>query len=126
VDTTGGARRDRLAIMNLNSRISVRRLKVIGLALLCDAAVFIGTLLLMMTGMLGDEPWLYYPIVFVCIVPLGIGWILSAVHLATTAGLTPTKLSGGGVYYLRDRLRQDGTCHNSVRAEPLVVGGACA
>ena len=91
MDTTGGARRDRLAIMNLNSRISVRRLKVIGLALLCDAAVFIGTLLLMMTGMLGDEPWLYYPIVFVCIVPLGIGWILSAVHLATTAGADANK-----------------------------------
>ena len=71
--------------MDLDSRASVRRLKLAGIALLCDAALFIGSLFLMMAGLVGGREWFYYPLVFGCIIPLGFGWMLSAFHLATTA-----------------------------------------
>jgi hypothetical protein len=70
--------------MNLNHRMRTRRLRLIGIALLCDALVFVVSLLLLIIGRFGNIDWIYYPIVLLCIVPLGLGWILSAFHLFTS------------------------------------------
>jgi len=36
-----------------------------------------------MIGVMCDREWMYYPMVAFFIVPLGVGWLVSAVHLAT-------------------------------------------
>lgn len=70
--------------MSPNHLVSSRRLRLIGIALLFDGAVFVVLLLALIVGRFGNTEWLYYPIVFVCIVPLGLGWIISAFHLFTS------------------------------------------
>src|SRR3954464_14547741 len=69
--------------MTLKNLISVRRLRVAGVVLLWDALLFVLVFFLLMIGALGDREWMYYPIVLFFIVPLGLGWLVSAVHLAT-------------------------------------------
>ena len=69
--------------MTLNNPMTVRQLRVAGVALLWDATLFVTILFLLMIGGLGDREWMYYPIVLFFIVPLGVGWLVSAVHLAT-------------------------------------------
>lgn len=69
--------------VTLKTLMSVRRLRVAGVALLCDALLFVVILFLLMIGALSDREWMYYPIVSLFSVPLGVGWLVSAVHLAT-------------------------------------------
>jgi hypothetical protein len=64
--------------------VSTRRLRLIGIALISDAVVFVVSLLLLILGRFGDSEWIYYSIVFFCVVPLGLGWIVSAFHLFTS------------------------------------------
>jgi hypothetical protein len=59
----------------------VRRLRLLGLILLCDAVAFVGLLLfgLLTSSISGDR--MYYFFVFACIIPLGVGWLIAAAHL---------------------------------------------
>ena len=70
--------------MSLNHLVSTRRLRLIGIALICDAAVLLVSLFVLIVGRFGNTDWIYGPIVFLCIVPLGLGWIVSALHLFTS------------------------------------------
>ena len=55
-----------------------------GIVLLCDAALFVLLLLVLIVGRFSNTEWLYCPIMFICIVPLNLGWIISAFHLFTS------------------------------------------
>jgi uncharacterized membrane protein YhaH (DUF805 family) len=61
--------------------LSSKRLRYVGFALIGDAVVLLVALIVLIVGRFGDTEWMYYPIVAFCIVPLGLGWIVSAIHL---------------------------------------------
>src|SRR5262245_39592296 len=70
--------------MDLNRVLSLRRLRLIGIVLLCDAAVFVGALLILMVWRFDNVEWMN-PILFLCIIPLGLGGLFSIIHLFTSA-----------------------------------------
>ena len=72
--------------MSLDHFLSVRHLRLIGRVLFWDGVVFVGSLLFLLVGRFSNTDWLYYPIAFLFVVPLGLGWIVSAFHLWTSPG----------------------------------------
>lgn len=68
-----------------DARRSTQRLRVVGRALTYANTLFCCLLLLAALGGFHDNTWIFN-LTFICVVALGVGWIVAALHLRANPG----------------------------------------